>query len=867
MIDHPYRELLAHVERPGRYLGGEFGAVTPRRGDLTRFALAFPDVYEVGTSHVGSAVLYELLAGIEGVSVERVFSPWPDMERLLLERDLPLVSLESARPLAEFDLIGISLQYELNYTNAIRLFDLGRVPRRASERRASDPIVLLGGPLAAHCEPLAPFADLALVGDGEAALPELLAVFAEERRRGSSRERSVERCAELPSVFSPASLPRRVDRSSGRVVVDSAPAETVARRATVDDLDRCPPGAGPVPSVEAIFDRYSLEIARGCTEGCRFCQAGFLYRPVRERSEEAALAAVERAVSRLGHDEVSIAALSAADYSRLPDLLHRLGERFTPRRVSFSVPSLRAYGLPAETVEVLGRLRASGVTLAPEAGTQRLRDVINKNVDEEELLAAAARFFDRGFARIKLYFMIGLPGETDEDLAAIAALTDRVRACGRRRLGGRQPAVVASVSTFVPKPFTPLQREPMIGIEEIRRRQALLREEAHRRRIELRMHDPRLSRLEALLARGDARLADVLESAVDRGARFDGWSEHFSESAWKEPLAEIDVDSYLAEIDDGAVLPWDHVDVGVSAEFLREERDRARRGLGTSPCGRFRSPNGAARTVCHACGLGCDLDSLPVRDEREAPAAPPEPPPRRGARRRPEAPPRRGGAELERFRLTIARWGRQAYLGHLDAMRHVARGLRRAGLEVDYSRGFHPKPRIEPAPALPLATASLGEPIDVWLLDPPGEAELLERLRRALPFGMEAVEARRLAPDARKLSKAISGAEYLALVPVSAEELERVAERLLAADRFELVRRRRGRPERRFDARPLVRDARVLQGRPSALPLPEDAGGSWLWLSLELPGSGGVRPRELLEALLGEPGAAAKLIRSRVETS
>jgi radical SAM family uncharacterized protein/radical SAM-linked protein len=866
MLDHPYAEFLSRVERPGRYLGGEFGAVVPPDTADLRIALAFPDAYEIGMSHIGLSVLYELVNDIEGLSAERVFMPWTDMEAELRARELPLLSLESARPLCEFDVVGFSLQYELTYTNLLVMLDLGRVPRRSADRGDGDPLVLVGGPLAVQCEPLAPFVDLALVGDGEQALPELLAILRRARSEGLARAETVDRARRHPAVMAPGSLTRERDQGSGRVVIAAAD-RPAAVRAVADHLGRYPTGQGPVPAVSAVFDRYSVEIARGCAEGCRFCQAGFLYRPVRERALEQVSAAAEQATADLGYDEISLAALSSADHSVIGPLISELGDRLTPRRVSLSVPSLRAYGLPDELVEVLGRLRATGVTLAPEAGSQRLRDVVNKNVTEQDLKGAAQRFFDHGFRRIKLYFMLGLPGETDGDLEEIGRLARELRDLGRTRMGGRTPEIVVSVSTFVPKPFTPFEREEMIGIDEIRRRQRVVESAAAGKGIVVRTHDPRQSQVEGIFSRGDADLAAVLERAADRGARFDGWGDMFDEAAWEGALAGQEVDRWLRAIPDPAHRPWGHVDVGVDDDFLRAERERAQQAIATAPCGLFARDSGAEPELrCHSCGVGCAAEDLPLRRERRADPAPPVGPVGKARSRSPKAAPDSelaGDDRAERVRLTVAKWGRQAFVGHLDTVRHVVHSLRRAGLGLRYTRGYHPKPKLTGGPALPLGTIGLAEPFDLWLIDPPAEQEIVERLRAAAPFDMEFTAAQLLPAGAPKLSKAINAAEYAVLARCSPARAAEAIERLLAADRFE-VERVRKRKTSLVDLRPQVREAAVLDRCPAGLRVPEAPDRVPIRLVLAVSPSGGVRPAELLKPLLGSPELDAWIVRTRL---
>jgi radical SAM family uncharacterized protein/radical SAM-linked protein len=862
MFAHPYASILHKVERPGRYVGGEFGAATPREDVEATVVLAFPDLYEIGMSHMGLSVLYETVARTSRFGVERAFMPWPDMEAALREAELPLVALESCRPLRDFDVVGFSLQYELTYTNLLVMLDLGRIPRRAADRRQGDPIVIVGGSLAMHCEPLAPAVDLAVLGDGEEALLQVLELVAEGKRQGLARAALVERLAQLPFCAPLSTLETQYDSVIHKEVVrwDSP----VATRAFVPNLEAAPSGLGPVPTVEAVFDRYSLEIGRGCASGCRFCQAGYLYRPIRERSEQVCRSAVERAVSGLGFDEVSLASLSTADHSAIAALLTGLGEDYTQRRVSFSVPSLRAYGLSNELVEVLGRLRRSGVTLAPEAGSQSLRDAINKNVTEEDLLAAASRFFEHGFHRIKLYFMIGLPGETDKDLEAIVELGAKVRKVGGGILRGKRPEVAVSASTFVPKPFTPLCREAMIDIPEIQRRHGILLRACREHKLELKIHEPRLSFLEGVLCRGDRRLFEALSRAVDLGARFDGWTEQYNDRAWQQALADVDTGSYLAALPEASRTPWDHLSALVTPRFLDKEAHAARNGVLTEPCGRVVDAQGVERFVCHACGLNCRPSDVPLRQERPRQGAtqPAPRPPRPKGKPRPQALAPQPGQDT-RVLFWLAKWGRQGFVGHLDTQRHLMRSLRRAGLEVVYSQGFHPKPKLSSCPPLPMGMAALEDPWEVHLLSPPSEAEVAGRLNRALPADMEVVRAQIPQPGTPSLSRLIRAGRYAALVQAERSRVEEGLARLMAASEL-LVERTKGGQTKAVDLRPFLLHAKVIETEAEALRLPDGPGQITVEFVLDMPGSGGARVSELLVLALGESFAQSASVRTEV---
>jgi radical SAM family uncharacterized protein/radical SAM-linked protein len=862
MFEHPYAPFLAKLNRPGQYLGGEFGAHKGVPEATLQLALGFPDSYEIGMSHMGLSVLYELMGRAADVSCERVFMPWADLEAALRAHRVPLVSLETAKPLRTFDLLGFSLQYELNYTNLLAMLDLGQIPLHSEDRQTGDPIVIVGGPVAIHSEPLTPFIDLCLIGDGEEALPALCSLFVKAKKEKLARAEIIDLLAEEVSVFAPNRLTRRRDVSSGRLVVEPDQPK-VATRAIVTRLGDHPPGFGPVPSVKAVFDRYSVEVARGCAGGCRFCQAGFLYRPVRERSKEEIDSAVDRAVRCLGYDSISLAGLSTADHSQLEPLIANLGQTYTPLHVSLAVPSLRAYGLSESVVEVLGRLRATGVTLAPEAGSQRMRDVINKNITEEDLTAAATRFFDQGFHKIKLYFMLGLPGETDQDLEAIIDLSDQIQRLGRKRLQGRNPTITVSVSNFIPKPFTPFEREAMLDPDEINRRQRLLKSLAAQRRLKVRFHDPRLSIIEALFCRGDIGLAPVLEKAFRLGARFDGWNEIFDQAIWEQALEGFSMNAALGPIPDHGRLPWDHMDSGIDPGFLEQERTKARKAEITPPCGRFETmAGGTAVTVCHACGIKCKPSSLAVRSlplKTDTPGAPP------AAAARPQPKPFIGEKKGTgvRVRLYLAKWGATAYIGHLDTMGNALRALRRAGLEIVYTQGFHPKPKVEAPPPLPLGVGGLEEPIDVHLIDPPSETDILKCLEPVMPAGMAFVAARKIPPHTRSLGKLIEAAEYLALAPVTRSEARHGLERLISSKSIEVTRERKGKIKQ-VDIRPYLTEALVLDEAPRDTRLPLANDGTWVAFTLALPPSGGARAREILEAAFGEAAASAVIFRTKL---
>lgn len=579
--------LLQSVAKPARYTGGEWNAVRKNPAEVAvRFALSLPDVYEVGMSNLGLKILYGILNERQDTYAERVYCPWPDMEAEMREFGATLCSLETQTPLKEFDVIGFSLQYEMIYSNILTMLDLAGIPFAREERSESDPLIIGGGPCAYNPEPLADFFDCFVIGEGEDIIGEVAATIATWKSQGCPGGRAALLMAlgNLAGIYAPTSA-------------DIAPAPVTKR--IVADLDSSPFPTHPiVPYLETVHDRIMLELFRGCTRGCRFCQAGVVYRPVRERKPETLLRLAQELADNTGYDEISLVSLSSADYSCLRNLADDLLKRFAPQRVSLSLPSLRIDSFSIELANEIQKVRRSGLTFAPEAGTQRLRDVINKGVTEADLMEAAGAAFKSGWSNIKLYFMIGLPTETDEDVLAIADLARKVLALARNV---RNRKVTVSVSTFVPKPHTAFQWAPQLSIAEMERRQSLLRAALRDRSISFNWHDPQTSRLEGVFARGDRRLGKALAEAWRRGARFDGWSEYFKPAVWEEAFAAtgIDAEYYTIrtrELDEE--LPWSHIRCGASQEWLAAEWRQAQAGALTTDC---------RHGECTGCGVCQDL--------------------------------------------------------------------------------------------------------------------------------------------------------------------------------------------------------------------------------------------------------------------
>ncbi|MGN0803700.1 MAG: TIGR03960 family B12-binding radical SAM protein, partial [Candidatus Faecivicinus sp.] len=542
--------LFMSVQKPARYMGGEFNSVmkNPEEVDV-RFAFLFPDTYEVGMSHLGMKILYHTINRREDAWCERVFSPWVDMAQLMRENEIPLFSLESRTPVAEFDLLGVTLQYEMSFTNILDALDMAGLPLRAADRREG-PFVIVGGPCAFNPEPLAPFVDLVAIGDGEEETHQVIDCYKAWKQSGAPREVFLREAAKIRGIYVPSLYDVEYHEDGTVASVSPKPgsgAPEVVYKAMVSDLTAADyPEKLIVPYNEVVHNRIMLEIFRGCTRGCRFCQAGMIYRPVRERSMEKLLEMAEKLVNATGYDEISLMSLSSGDYSCLPELAHKMVEKYAQRRVKISLPSQRIDNVLTDTLKETQKVRKTALTLAPEAGTQRLRDVINKGVTEDDLMRSVSDAFEQGWSAVKLYFMLGLPTETDEDVLGIADLAEKVRRCyfavpKEKRAPGLRITVSASV--FVPKNFTPFQWAAQLDQESVIRRQQMLKEALRRiKGVDFKYHAPDVSYIEAVFARGDRRLADALEAAYRAGCRFDGWSDQFRYDLWLKAFEETGVD-------------------------------------------------------------------------------------------------------------------------------------------------------------------------------------------------------------------------------------------------------------------------------------------------------------------------------------
>ncbi len=747
LLEELQRHVLPFVKKPARYIGSEIGMKRKARASVPlKLALVYPDVYEVGMSNIGLKVLFNIASRFDQILVERAFAPWTDAEKLLRSNCIPLYSLESFTPLREFDLVGITLQTELTYTNVLTVLDLAGIPLRAGERSENDPLVCAGGPCAVNPEVMAPFFDFFVLGDGETAICEITQTLLELGSKGDSRKERLKALGRIEGVYVPGPE-------------TPAPGESIIVT-RVADLDSQPaPDGLPVPLTELAQDHFAVEIMRGCTCGCRFCQAGMYYRPVRTRSVGRIIETVRKSVRAGGWGTVTLLSLSSADYPEIEELVERLTPELKGSGVRLSFPSLRVSSKTLRLLERLESGKKSGLTFAVEAGSERLRNVIGKKVDEEELINLVTEAFRAGWTLVKLYFMLGLPTETDHDADEIARLIRRVASVAHK-IPGKHNINVA-LSPFVPKPATPFQWETQQAPQLIRSKIERIRRQVRARSVTLKIHNPEMSALEGVLARGDRRISNVVQAAWERGARFDGWSETFAPLVWAEAFKAggVDRDSYLAARPEGLPAPWHFVRVPVEEAFLSNQRLKASLGENVEDCatGPCLYCGAEEPSVCRALRARKRVKSSARLDKSEPLATGP-------------LPVSAGHPERQLWRVRYAKKGLLRFLGHLDTVRGIEFMLRRTGVPVCYGGLFSPRMRLHFSPPLPLGAESRAEYFDFETLtvERTGLHEALEKASR--DFEGFSIMALKALPTERKnklphLAADIICCRYCAVIP------------------------------------------------------------------------------------------------------
>jgi len=731
-----YQDILALVQTPTRYVGNEINAVKKDwdQVDVT-FALVFPDLYEIGTSHFGLQILYSILNARDNIAAERFFSPAPDMETHLKDRKIPCLSMESQKELKRFDIIGVSLLYELNFTNILTLLDLSDIPFYSAERDEAFPLLIGGGPCAFNPEPLADFFDAFVIGDGEETAVQISNQVIAFKKEGDGQKKTLLKLlSQIEGVYVPSFFDPVYDEQGIQKLSPIYEDYRIVKRAFLPSLEKETFPISPiVPFAKPVHDRLRLEIARGCSRGCRFCQAGMIYRPVRERSLDDLTQITSASLKTTGYSDISLLSLSTGDYSRLPELMAQLLDLGQGYCNAISLPSIRAEKLTPELMNIIKKVRKTGFTIAPEAGSQRLRDIVNKNLTEESITSTVENALNLGWKHIKLYFMMGLPFERSEDIEAICSLSERLATAYAK---GKQ-GINVSVAGFIPKAHTPFQRCAQDSLDETKEKLQMLKDNLRHRKVKLKWQDPEMSLVEGVWARGDRKLSALLVSAFKKGCRLDGWTDKFKFSLWQKAFEETGIDPLFyttRQRKDDETLPWDHIDSGVSSAFLKKEFQNARDAAITFDC---------RDNDCTGCGV-CDFKRIkpvlhdPISDSQETEMVTNTPIPRLL------------DDAFMKFEISFSKLGPARFFGHLELATIVQRAVKRAGLTVKYSQGFNPSMRLSFDNALPVGMESEEEILFIYLEKGMVPKKIIDALNPMLPDGLQITGCRPFSKNSRR---------------------------------------------------------------------------------------------------------------------